>query len=474
MLGKVRICLFLQSLIKSTSFYVLDERDKSVAPVTRAAQAVPEYKATPKLLALPLPGLPLPSAVKKKTINLEYQPEKPAINASPSKKRSSFDSAPVYIPASTVQRQISTNENSPESDAFDLDACNDELNELSGIIEEDNVLEDDIEEPKFSNDEDESKDSIKKEIKKEPLGEEVVKVKEESIESSSKRLNTTIEKHKRRDSSSSSNSHNRHKHHKSKSKESKESEKVKKEEDKRKDHESKHHEKEKRKGGKLSSSSISKHKSSSSSSRKSSRDKESKESKLKDSSSLDKKHHSSSSSSKLKSSSSLSKSSASTTSISKHSSSSSSSSSERKSSKESSSTSIKTEKNDFVAEELFATTEEDIMKECEMIYDQLEQEFASLHQGTEVESEKVKKEAEAEETKNKLKRKLLDEEELQNATSKKRVAYENAQKHKSLTPAVVHKPDHRKNAMQVNIKKMKLSTTLRRLIQIIVTQSCIF
>ncbi|TMW47644.1 hypothetical protein DOY81_007280 [Sarcophaga bullata] len=425
-----------------------DEKDKSTTPAARAAQPVPEYKATPKLLTLPLPGLPLPLGVKKKSINLEYQPEKPAINASPSKKRSSLDSAPVYIPASTTQKHIYTDDNSQDSVTLDLDACNDELNELSGIIEEDNVLEDN-EESKLSNDEDESKDFNNKEIKKEPLGDEDVRVKEESTESTCKKLESNIDKHKRRDSSSSFNSHSKHKHHKSssRSKDSKDIEKVKKEEDKRRERDSKHHDKDKRRDDKLSSSSSSKHKSSSSSSHKSSRDRDSKEYKSKDSSS-DKKHHSSSSSTKSKSSSSLSKSSTSASGTSKHSSSS-ASSSDRKSSKElSTSTAIKTEKNDFAIEdtsELFATTEEDIMKECEMIYDQLEQEFASLHQGPGVDSEKIK---EAEETKNNLKRKLLEEDELQSATSKKRVAYENAEKHKNLTPVVPHKPDHRKNAMQ--------------------------
>ena len=420
--------------------------------MVKTPQTVPEYKATPKLLTLPLPGLSIPLAVKKKSINLEYQPEKPAINASPSKKRSSLDSAPVYIPASTTQKHIHTDDNSRGSVTLDLDACNDELNELSGIIEEDNVLEDN-EAPKFSNDEDESKDSNNKEIKKEPLGDEDVKVKEESTEFSSKKLDPNIDKHKRRDSSSSSNSHNKHKHHKSssRSKDSKDIERVKKEDDKRRERDSKHHDKDKRRDEKLSSSS-SKHKSSSSSSHKSSRDRGSKEYKSKDSSPSDKKHHSSSSSSstKSKSSSSLSKSSTSASGTNKHLSSS-SSSSDRKSAKAlNSSTALKTEKNDFVAvdpSELFATTEEDIMKECEMIYDQLEQEFASLHQGSGVDSEKIK---EAEETKNNLKRKLSDEDELQSATSKKRVAYENAEKHKNLTPVVPHKPDHRKNAMQVN------------------------
>lgn len=88
------------------------------------------------------------------------------------------------------------------------------------------------------------------------------------------------------------------------------------------------------------------------------------------------------------------------------------------------------------------------MKECEMIYDQLEQEFASLHQGNAAANENAK--AEAEKAKESLKRKALEDDELLNAPSKKRVAYENADKHKSHMPAVVHKPDHKKNAMQVH------------------------
>ncbi|XP_037808510.1 RNA exonuclease 1 homolog, partial [Lucilia sericata] len=407
--------------------------EKKVIAPTAAVQSAPEYKATPKLLALPLPELSLPSVLKKKT-KLEYQPEKPAINASPSIKRKSLDSAPVYIPAPTTQQ---LDENSQESVNLDLDDCNDELNELTGIIENDNS-----ELAKFS-DEDESLDCNSKEIEKDDSHknkEEQLKKPSSGSESSDK------DKHKRRDSSTSSHSSSRHKHHKSssRSKETTDSSKTKKEDDKRKERDSKQRDKD----HKSSSSSSSKHKSSSSSSsssRKSStRDKDSKESKSKvssSSSSTDKKYNSSSSnsSSKAKSSSS---SKTSSSSSSKH------SSSDKISSKESSSSNLKTENSDLIMEDtsaIFATTEEDIMKECEMIYDQLEQEFASLHQ-TNAANENSKVEAEKE--KESLKRKALDEEDALNAPSKKRVAYENADKNKSHMPVVVHKPDHRKNAMQ--------------------------
>lgn len=86
------------------------------------------------------------------------------------------------------------------------------------------------------------------------------------------------------------------------------------------------------------------------------------------------------------------------------------------------------------------------MKECEMIYDQLEQKFATMHQGNE-EREKTKEAANK--VKAALKRKVLEEEDLLNAQNRKRVAYENADKHKSNhAPTVVHKPDHRRSAMQ--------------------------
>ncbi|EDW38848.1 GL13712 [Drosophila persimilis] len=65
------------------------------------AEPVPEYKpAQPKLLTLPLPEMTM-YAPKKKKANLEYHPEKPALNASPAKKKpeAAAGSAPAYVPA---------------------------------------------------------------------------------------------------------------------------------------------------------------------------------------------------------------------------------------------------------------------------------------------------------------------------------------------------------------------------------------
>lgn len=455
--------------------FIIDDAEKA-AFVTATVQPAPEYKATPKLLALPLPELPLPTVVKKKAKKLEYQPEKPALNASCSKKRNSLDSVPVYIPAPTAQYTAVADEDSQQSVNLNLDDCNDELDELTGIIDNDALAED----AKFSNDDEDAIDIKKEEeIKKEKDIIESYKTKED-LKRPIKIEPTDREKRKRRDSSGSTQT--KSKHHKSSSssaassssrnKESLEtdkSDKTKKEEEKPRDKEkSKHRDRDKIKEEKKdhrSSSSTSKHKSSSSStsssqktSSSSSRDKD-KESKHKSSSSSsttsNDKKHSSSSSSKSKSSSSSSKVSSSSSSSSKPSTS--SSSAAKKSSKESSSstssaTIIKTEKSDVDSvdtSDLFATTEEDIMKECEMIYDQLEQEFATMHQGN-ADNEKAKEAAD--QAKAALKRKALEEEDLLNAANKKRKAYENADKHKCHNaPAVVHKPDHRRNAMQVRI-----------------------
>jgi len=59
---------------------------------------VPKYKPAPKLLSLPLPQITLCPPRKKS--NLEYHPEKPALDASPAKKKqeASVDSAPKYVP----------------------------------------------------------------------------------------------------------------------------------------------------------------------------------------------------------------------------------------------------------------------------------------------------------------------------------------------------------------------------------------
>ncbi|XP_073814969.1 uncharacterized protein [Musca autumnalis] len=415
-----------------------EDNDKPQGGTQPISQPAPEYKPTPKLLTLA--ELPLPKVVKKAKSNLEYQPEKPAINASPSvPQRSSLDSVPVYVPAptSTIKPDIiatSISEDSQDSGPLNLDDCTDELDELTGIIDDDaGELEIDIacsenqEESQETKDEDrEDKESSRKSKSD----------KNESTTSKSEKP----EKSKRRDSSSSSQSHSRHKSHKSSSSRSKDEEKH-KERDRAKEKDEKKEQKS------SSSSSSSRHKSSSSSSshKSSSRDKDKeKESKHKSSSSSsEKKHHSSSSSSSKHKSSSSSKSSSSDK----------RSSSTVSKSKGSKSADLKKLDVDDTTE-LFATTEEDIMKECEMIYDQLEQEFASLHNGNGSTDEgKTKEEAKIPPA---TKRKANDDEfEQPELPHRKRVAYENAEKHKSHTPTVAPKPDHRKNAMQAIFERQE-------------------
>lgn len=413
-------------------FIPLDDIDKSAVAIQPTA--APEYKPTPKLLKLT--ELPLPKVMVKKKTNLEYQPEKPAINASPSKKRTSRDGVPIYVPAPTVQlpAAVTLNEDSQQSEPLNLDDCTDELDELSGIIDEDDGLEVN---PVCSENKDEKGDSscYKVESKSSPT--------EKSAKS------------KRRDSTSSSQSQSRHKSHKSASSSSSSRNK---DEEKRKERE-RPKDKDEKKEHKSSSSSSSRHKSSSSHKsrdkdkerdkdreRDKDKDKEKDKDREKDkdkgrerdtkhkSSSSDRKHHSSSSSS----SSSKNKSSSSSKSF--------SSSDKRSASKSTKDDISDLDKIDVDSTNLFATTEEDIMKECEMIYDQLEQEFASLHQNNgSAEDEKSK-----EETKRATnKRKPVEEDELADSPNKKRVAYENADKAKYNVPAVVKRPDHRRNAMQV-------------------------
>uniref|UniRef100_A0A1I8PY30 Exonuclease domain-containing protein n=1 Tax=Stomoxys calcitrans TaxID=35570 RepID=A0A1I8PY30_STOCA len=402
-----------------------DTEKPTATNASNAQSAAPEYKATPKLLTLS--ELPLPKVVvaKKKT-NLEYQPEKPAINASPSKKRASRD-VPIYVAAPTVKTTVpaTVNEDSQESVPLDLDDCTDELDELTGIIE-DEVLEVQEHTKESREEQTEENKSLDSHENSDSTRDNTVRKDSDAVKS---------EKSKSRDSSSSSSqSHSRHKTHKSGSSASSKN----KDGDKRKEHDRcKEKEKEERREHTSSSSSRDKKESSSSSSshKSSSRDKNSKESQHKSSSSSDKKHNSSSSSSSSKHKSSSSSSKPTSTSSDKR-----SSSSTSKSKKTSD-----LHKVDIDTANLFATTEEDIMKECEMIYDQLEQEFASLHQENGTTAADKSKEHQRDADK---KRKALEEEEQSEAPQKKRVAYENAEKHKSQAPVVAAKPDHRRNAMQ--------------------------
>lgn len=423
------------------AFLISDEIEKPASVASVVTTTAPEYKATPKLLTLA--ELPLPRVVKKKT-NLEYQPEKPAINASPSKKHNTHDTVPIYVPAPTaLSIGADVDETSQGSSGpLDLENCTDELNELTDIIDDDDgCLLEDKDTLQATNSEEKTPEATNKTEKSANSS--------DGLEKKSAKSEKSDKEHKRRDSTSSV-SHSRQKHHKSSSSRSKG-------DDKRKER-SRDKEKEEKKEPK-SSSSSSRHKSSSTH-KSSSRDKESKDSKHKSSSS-DRKHHSSSSSSTSASKHKSNSSSRSTTSSSslKNATSSSPSRSDKQSKSKSKERALIDKKSDIDTSNLFATSEEDIMKECEMIYDQLEQEFASLHQQSNGSEEEQK--AKDDKKKAAAKRKAQEDEELAEASSKKRVAYENADKHKSqhMLPTVL-KADHRNNAMKVrnqNYQKIQIS-----------------
>ncbi|XP_037891689.1 RNA exonuclease 1 homolog [Glossina fuscipes] len=391
-----------------------DEIEKS----TSGATAVPEYKPTPKLLTLQ--ELNLPIDVKRKT-KLEYQPEKPGFNASPSKKRCSLDKAPIYIPAPTLSIGEETlNDNSQGSEGLDLKDYAEELDELSNILDNQNetTAKDFIENNTTG---DSSKNSIKQKSQNEN---------EKNENQVSQERSNHSEKREKRSSSNSQSK--RHKHHKSSkcqevvaadSKEHKRDVKREKGSSKRSDRDRLRKEKCENKPSSLKSSS-SRHKSSRRSS-------ECHEKNCKNSSTKPLSHgkdHLSDASP--------------TTS---------------KESKISISSNISKDKSASISSKLiqdrpdpesdttalFATSDEEIRKECEMIFDQLEQEFATLQSET-------KKEPELERDTNVgPKRKVAQEEEQYSAApQKKRVAYENADKQKShATPSTVLKPDHRKNAI---------------------------
>lgn len=384
---------------------------------------MPEYKPTPKLLTLQ--ELNLPIDVKRKT-KLEYQPEKPGFNASPSKNRCSLDKAPVYIPAPTTSIGEETlNDNSQGSEALDLKDYAEELDELSNILDNQNetTTKDCIENNSTG-------DSSKNSIKQEPQNEN-----EKNENQVSQERSNHSEKREKRSSSNSQSK--RHKHHKSSSKchetvaaeehkEYKRDVKREKGNSKRSDKDKLRKEKSENKPSSLKSSS-SRHKSSRRSS-------ECPEKKCKNSStkpSSQGKEHSSDASP--------------TTS---------------KESKISISSNITKDRSAYISSKLiqdrldpetdttalFATSDEEIRKECEMIFDQLEQEFATLQSET-------KKEPEVERDTNVGPKRKVDQEEEQYsvAPQKKRVAYENADKQKShATPSIVLKPDHRKNAIHVS------------------------
>ncbi|XP_055905651.1 RNA exonuclease 1 homolog isoform X2 [Eupeodes corollae] len=455
----------------------------------------PEYTASskqPKLLTLTEP------AQKKK--KLEYTPNEPGINV---KKKSSSASkviiesnAPVYVPSESLQTTAADIAN------IDLNDCDEELEELSGIID-DQLDEDAIPDAKEDKLNVEAKESPKQAdetnlvvIKTEPVEainikvepEDEVKIKIEKEEEEDKSDEQIVVKevpkvnndrsHRENGTSSSSS---RHKHKKS----SKERESSKKHtssssskerrcskdkpEKNKKEHDKKEHdeirsakdkttEKDKKTSEKKehtkkpsstsnghrhssSSSSHHKHKSSSSTTPSTEKDRSKKISNHHSSSlstSTSKKHHSSTSKpkdtlTKLTEAPAIEQSSA------------------------SSATPINDHFDDLGLEnleQLFPTSEEDIRKECEMIYDQVEQQFASMHKSGSPEPPIPSK------------RKVsLDEEDEEKypglLQQKKRVARENSMNMKPLIQVAPRKPSHMQNAMksvynrQEQVRKMQ-------------------
>ncbi|XP_017005894.2 RNA exonuclease 1 homolog [Drosophila takahashii] len=396
---------------------------------TAEPAAVPEYKPAPKLLSLPLPQIAL-SAPRKKS-NLEYHPEKPALNASPAKKKqeAAVDSAPKYVPG----QPSATNGNQEEDDW--QAALDKEIDEQMQVEIEEQVQE--------QANHDEQEVVVKQEEPEEPEEQpKSVRESQRKEHKSSKEREREKEKVRERD--------------KEKIKErerEKDKEKYKdREKDKKDKRKSSHGDKERSKERHTSSSSSSRHKSSSSSS--SSHKKSSSSDKHRD-----EKSSTSSSSSRHKSSSS-SKS---------HHHNSSSSSSSRSKSKSSSSSSKSTSKSEPEAEKETEaapeaqtdpmedldeldfdfeadTSEGEIVRQCEMIFDEMEKKFAEMHKDeggqTNAESSRKRKAPSPD----------IDTftEAATAALQKRRVAHENADRIKPhLAPSVaVRKPNHIRNAMQ--------------------------
>lgn len=376
--------------------------------ITQSADAVPEYKPAPvpKLLSLPLPEMAM--CAPKKKPNLEYHPEKPALNASPAKKRyDEVASAPKYVPSAVV----GTNGASGDWPEHDKEEVEEDLDELAEANTE---------------------------------------VKLEQQVSSEEAPNSDSEQ---KPSSSARSESRKHDH------------KTSKERDKEKERRSSSH-KDKERSERRSSSSSSKHKSSTSSSASSShrkstssdRHRSEKSSGSKDRSSTSKSTTSSSSSSRSRQHSSSSSKSTSRSSGSSKSKSSSSSSSSRSKDKAETESTTTTETatptavptkvaakpaEDFVMDEMdFDASDAEIVRQCEMIFDELEQEFAQLHKPEETSAETMRK--------RKAPSPDIDAytEAATAALQKRRVAHENADKCKPQAPIAVHKPNHIRNAMQ--------------------------
>lgn len=381
---------------------------------TLPAEQVPEYKPAPvpKLLSLPLPEMTL--CAPKKKPNLEYHPEKPALDASPSKKVFGDSlgavSAPKYVPSPMTRTNGASGDWQTEGD----EQMSIEIVEGSEVNADNAELQQPI------------------------VSDEVPKGDEEK-KSSSGSNRSDSRKHEHKSSKTRDRAKEKEKEHRTSS--HKHMERV----EHRSDHRSDKH---KSSSSTSSSSSSSHRKSSSSDKHRSDKDssKTHRSSTSASSSSSKSRHHSSSSSSKSTSH----KSSSSKTSSSL---SSSSSGSRSKTKPESvpERTTAGSQKTVEPAEDFeldyeidVATSEAEIVRQCEMIFDELEHEFAQMHKP----AEKV----DNSETVRKRKAPSPDidayTEAATAALQKRRVAHENADKFKPQAPTVVHKPNHIRNAMQ--------------------------
>ncbi|XP_067617441.1 RNA exonuclease 1 homolog [Eurosta solidaginis] len=399
--------------------------------------SVPEYKPTPKLLPLP----PLPSTMAKSKPKLEYQPEKPALNASPSKPYKPIEiHAPIYIPGTCKN-------DSNAMYSLNLDDCEEELNELSEIFDDEvadkngesenknqsevaMILSTDTNIKKKSRDKDlehnvnKKKAFINNKEKNSSCGSKEVELehsaaikKEAVVEQQHHRsqdkvvIQKEITKEKTKD---------KHKSEGKKYKEHKRDESSKSGKDKKRSHHERKNE----------------HKTISSS-----------KSKTSSSSSYSKKDRPSSTSSESRENSN------------KHRSSSSKSAPSSKSQVHTQSNSVKHAPStnsaplenyniEVLSEKVpdMLPTSEEIDKECQMIYEQLEKDFASMHKDNNGSNKTNNTNASI----NPLKRKHSQDDETVNSAnlSKKRVAYENADKLKIQSPILLRKPNHIRNAMQ--------------------------
>ncbi|EDW80888.1 uncharacterized protein Dwil_GK11769 [Drosophila willistoni] len=381
----------------------------------------------PKLMELPLPELKLFATAKK--TNLEYHPEKPGLNASPAKKKQegSVDNAPKYVPSQPQTNGAGGNEEQhnieqeidDEQITIDIEMQNGDQADMD--TKEEPMCEREMTSEKQPSEQkrNESHTEEKKEVK------ETAET-ERTPTSGSATLSRSDSSHKREHKSSRRSSSSSHKD-KSKDK------------DKEKDNDKEKHR----------HKSSSRHSSSSTSHRKS----------------TEKSSGSTSSSSKHKTSSSSSTSSSKSHHVSSSSSSSSKSKSKSSSAKSSTSTSESTKavetKEEIKEKDLEVgdqpnfdfnyqaddTSEAEIARQCEMIFNELESQFALMHNSAES-SESTPGSS------RKRKAPTPDLDALTEAATatlqKRRVAHENADKSKVARglPVLVQKPNHIRNAMQ--------------------------